>query len=160
TLNNVGSTFTLNAATGSWRLAGGTIRGGTVVTTDGTSLTAVPGNYYSSTLDGVTLRANVVVANTGLRLDGTWNKARTLTATNSRLDLAGTFAPAALGTFRQSGSTVNLIGTVENVGSTLTLDANTGSWVLYSGTIHGGIVTTRDGTRLMGLPVVGSTGTL
>ena len=38
TLNNASNTFTLNNASGSWNLAGGTINGGTLNLTDGQTL--------------------------------------------------------------------------------------------------------------------------
>ena len=54
---------------------------------------------------------------------------------------AGRSASADLGTLNRSGGTVNLTGTLTNTG-TLSLDATSGSWVLYGGEIVGGTVAT------------------
>lgn len=52
----------LDASTGSWNLAGGTIRGGRIQGADGATL-LVPGTAFSSsTLDGVTLATNLAIA--------------------------------------------------------------------------------------------------
>jgi hypothetical protein len=53
TLLNTNSTLTLNAATGSWVLNGGTVRGGAITPTGGASLLVNNG-----TLDGVTVNGN------------------------------------------------------------------------------------------------------
>jgi RHS repeat-associated protein len=63
-LDNTSATLALNAATGSWTLLGGTLRGGDLATADGTAL-ATTGN--DGTLDGVTLGGTV----TGNALPGT-----------------------------------------------------------------------------------------
>jgi len=73
-------------------------------------------------------------------------------------DPRGTFTTAGLGTFNHVGGTVTLDGTLVNTGSTLTLNATTGSWLLNAGTIRGGTVTTSGGAQLI-LPV-GDNGTL
>ena len=76
TLNNTNAELVLNAQTGPWQMAGGTIRGGTVTTTNGALLV---GTSQGGVLDGVTLNgdlsltahhAQVTVTN-GLVLNGT-----------------------------------------------------------------------------------------
>ena len=57
TLNNTDSTPALDATTGSWSFAGGTIKGGTVTSADGATLLVPSGGV----LDGVTLGADVSV---------------------------------------------------------------------------------------------------
>ena len=52
TLNNAASTLTLNAATGSWNVVGGTIAGGTINDTQGAALV---GTSSGGTLSGVTV---------------------------------------------------------------------------------------------------------
>ncbi|MCH8290642.1 Ig-like domain-containing protein [Candidatus Poribacteria bacterium] len=52
----------------------------------------------------------------------------------------GTLTVADIGTFNRTGGTVNLTGTLDNTGTTLTLDATTGDWQLNGGTILGGEV--------------------
>ena len=54
-------------------------------------------------------------------------------------------ATAGIGTFTNSGGTVNLTGTLNNTASTLTLNATTGSWNLAGGTISGGTLAFADG---------------
>ena len=69
----------------------------------------------------------------------------TITATNSTVNLGGAFTVAGLGTFQASGDTINLLGTVNNTGSTLALSGSTGSWNLAGGTINGGTVSESGG---------------
>jgi RHS repeat-associated protein len=69
----------------------------------------------------------------------------TITATNSTVDLHGTFTQAGLGTFNSSGSIVDLSGTLSGG---LTLDASTGSWFLHAGTVLGGAVSESGGAEL------------
>ncbi len=147
TLDNTNQTLTLNAATGSWQLAGGTILGGTVAATGGAAL--VPTNR-GGTLNGVNLSADVQIpANTALNFAGAWSNHGTLTLSGGTLNLGGTFTPATLGTWRRSGGTVNITGTLNNAGNTLLLNADTGSWGLNGGTINGGVVVMTDGTQLV-----------
>jgi allophanate hydrolase subunit 2 len=122
-LDNSNNTLTLDSSTtGSLYLSGGTLRSGTVTATNGARV-LVNGNY--STLDGVTLNAELDVANgvtlnvqNGLTLDAnltvgdndgggtlTFNGTQTLTGTGSVL----------------FGSYGNIIVTY---GSTLTIDSN------------------------------------
>lgn len=60
-LNNVGTTLALTASQGTWRLAGGTILGGTIASTDGSSLVLTPDGGW---LSGVTLAAGTVIDGT------------------------------------------------------------------------------------------------
>ena len=50
---------------------------------------------------------------------------------------------------QQTGGTVNLTGTLNNTGATLTLNATTGSWNLAGGTINGGTLAFADGQTLL-----------
>ena len=61
TLDNTGGTLALDAATGSWNLLGGTIKGGTITMSGGAQLVAT-GN--GGTLDGVTLASDLDLAST------------------------------------------------------------------------------------------------
>ena len=77
TLNNSGATLALNAVTGTWNLAGGTIRGGVITTSTGAGL-EVSGFLSGGILDGVTLNGNatvrdlaVLTVTNGLTLNGT-----------------------------------------------------------------------------------------
>src|SRR5205823_3554050 len=52
---------------------------------------------------------------------------------------------------------VNLTGTLDNTGTTFTLDASTGSWNLVGGTLKEGVYTASGGSKLL---FTGSGGTL
>src|SRR6516162_2663958 len=83
TLNNTGTTLALTDTTGSWNLAGGTIRNGTVTTAGQAQLIATA----SSTLDGVTLGGDLEVNSlqTVTAVNG-------LTFSNGRVGLQSTFS--------------------------------------------------------------------
>jgi hypothetical protein len=86
-----------------------------------------------------------------LNLNGTWTNTATITVTtDSTVNLGGTFTPADIGTLNRTGGTVNLVGTLDNTGTTLPLSAATGGdWVLTGGTIQGGTVTGASGAKLI-----------
>jgi len=63
-LDNTGSTLALTAATGSWNLVAGTIKGGTITATGGAAL-LLPDNTQGN-LDGVTLETDFTVSPTSL----------------------------------------------------------------------------------------------
>ena len=92
TLTNTGDTLTLNATTGSWRLLGGTVVGGTVAFADGESfLTTTSGG----TFNGVTLDSDLTIDNNhSLTVDNgfTLNAVLTLASSGSTTDLR--FVPA------------------------------------------------------------------
>jgi hypothetical protein len=137
TFDNSGQTFTLDANPGPWSFAGGTILGGTLTTTGGAPFTLTG----SGTLDGVILACDLNIAGQ-FTLAGTWANHASLTLSTGRLDLGGVFSVSSLGDFHRAGGSVRLIGTLENIGQTLTLDVNTGSWELFRGTINGGTLAT------------------
>jgi YD repeat-containing protein len=83
-----------------------------------------------------------------------WSNAGTISASNSTVNLGGLFTLAGLGRFTPSSGTVNLVGTLDNMGTTLALDATTGSWNLLGGTLEGGTYTASGGAEL----IVTSTG--
>ena len=61
-LNNADATLTLNAAAGSWVLAGGSISGGTIATSGSSALIGTAGPYSpaaNGTLSGVTLAGTI-----------------------------------------------------------------------------------------------------
>ena len=75
TLDNSSATLALNATTGSWRLRGGRINGGTITDADGSQLIVTS---YNGILDGVVLNSDLLVQNVGevtvfngLELNGT-----------------------------------------------------------------------------------------
>ena len=138
-------TITVNATSG-------VTNQGTIQAISGGSLTiANMVNAASVSISGGgTLSLEVMYANTGvvsavnstLTLNYSWNNATgTITASNSTVNLGGNFTTAGLGTFNRTGGTVNLSGTLTNTGTTLNLDATTGSLNLSGGTISGGTIT-------------------
>src|SRR5205814_1133189 len=82
--------------------------------------------------------------------DGRWANNGSITATNSRIQLGGTFAPSALGNMTRIAAPITLIGTLTNAQSTLSIDTPTGGWSVGDhGIIQGGIVDSPDGTDLL-----------
>ena len=102
--------------------------------------------------NGGSLTINVLQNNPGatlimngagsLSLSGVWTNAGAINATNVTVNLGGDFTLADLGAFTRSGGTVNLTGVLTNTGTTLVLNAASGSWVLDGGTVLGGTITT------------------
>jgi hypothetical protein len=82
--------------------------------------------------------ASVTVLDGTFTLEGDWDNNGTLSLVDpGTLNLGGTFEFADVGTFTRSGGTVNVVGTLDNVGDTLALDATTGPWNFF-GTLLGG----------------------
>ena len=94
-----------------------------------------------------TNQGTVQVAGGTLNLNGTWTNATTIVATTGTVNLGGQFTSPGLLDF--TGATVNLTGTLNNTGSTLVLNAVTGSWNLAGGTITGGTLSESDGAELV-----------
>ena len=276
TLDNSGATLTLNAVTGSWNFAGGTISGGTVVFAGGATLLLTANNVSGNFTNGVTLNSDLTISGTsaalrvsgGLTLNSTihltgsntsvrslvtqtfggngtisfegttgsiryltiegsstltlassftveggyasigdyfengngtkilvnngtiisnvagqvltiapvggesFTNAGTIEAVNgatltlsnnwtnsgtllidanaaSTVNLGGSFTTAAIGTINRAGGVVNLTGTLNNTGTTLTLNAVTGSWNFLNSTINGGTVSFAGGATLL-----------
>ncbi len=72
-----------------------------------------------------------------------WSNAGTITANNATVNLGGAITQNSLGTFNRTIGTVNLVGTLDDTGSTLALNAATGSWSLAGGTIKNGSYSAR-----------------
>ncbi len=93
------------------------------------------------------------VANARLNLGsaaGAWTNDSTITAAaNATVNLGGVVTNAALGTFSTTGANVNIVGTLTNTGSTLTLTDSSGTWRLMGGTIDGGTVVTTGSNALI-----------
>ena len=170
-----GDTLNVDGLTGNLGIA--TLEGtGSQLVLNGTytvdqGLTA--GTDQAVTLNGNWINASTIAANGGtLSLDGTWGNTGTITATNStvnlgkrfqRLDentgtitttdgtlnLGGEFGIASLATLQYSPGTVYLTGTLDNTGTTLTLDAATGSWNMLGGEILNGTLDETGGSLLV-----------
>src|SRR5262249_30925209 len=101
---------------------------------------------------GATLRSVGATLNLGDQQHSStnaWTNAGTLTATDSTVNLGGQFTLVGLGTFQRTGGAVNLVGTLDNTGRTLALDASTGSWNLLGGTVLGGTYAASGGAALL-----------
>ena len=112
---------------------------------------ALSGTGSSLSLNGTNYVINQTVtipAGATLTLNGSWNNASTITETNATLNLGGSFTQATLGTFSNTGGTVNITGTLSGG---LALNATTGSWTLTSGaTILGGTPSLSSSSHWMG----------
>jgi len=99
------------------------------------------------TLDN-TPSGTVLVNDSTLTLSGSWTNAGSMSATNSTVNLNGSFNLASLGVFNRSGGTVNLGGTLDNGGAVIALNAGTGSWVMSGGTLRNAVLTVSGGAQL------------
>jgi RHS repeat-associated protein len=83
-----------------------------------------------------------------------WTNTGTISTTNSTVHLQGAITQANIGTLnRDSGSTIDLSGTLSGG---LTLDATTGSWNLFYGTLSGGTLTASGGSHLVATKYAGT----
>jgi hypothetical protein len=133
--------------------AGSALTIGSGVVVHGQSGSIGYSNYYGgaanvSFINLGTVNADVAGGNFSLGGAGWSNSGIISVAANSTLNLAGTFAGAALGSIASAG-TVNVTGTLTNTLNTLTLNPSTGSWRLFGGTIDGGTVATTGGAALI-----------
>ena len=123
---------------------------GTVSVSGGGSLTA---NTFTNT-------GTMRISGGTLQLQGPWANSGVISGDVSAIYLGGTFSTAAAtNIIHTGGSTITLDGTMVNTNGTFTLNANTGSWFLNSGTIQGGTVNATGGAQLLTQPFIGS-GTL
>ena len=141
--------------------------GAATVSGSGSSLTLNGTNYVNNlgltapagttlALNGTWINpAGQTITATGATLDlgdqsssstNAWFNAGTISATNSTVNLGGSFTLASLGTFNRSGGTVNLTGTLTG---NLAFSSATGSWNLAGGTIAGGTISGTDGAELV-----------
>ncbi|HET6323495.1 MAG TPA: malectin domain-containing carbohydrate-binding protein [Planctomycetaceae bacterium] len=92
---------------------------------------------------------NVMLGDQGSGSLNNWSNAGTINVTDSTLNLGGLFTLAAMGTINQTRDTVNLTGILDNTGTTLALNATTGSWYFLNGVIRNGTLTETDGAELI-----------
>ena len=122
--------------------------GGTIVN-QGTISADVAGGTVSIGGTGTFVNQGTVsVANGGtLSLNGAWSGTGTVSVgASGTLNLGGSFTQAGMGTFNRTGGTVNVNGTLTG---NLALSAGTGSWVLNSGTVRNGTLSTTGGAALV-----------
>ncbi|MBL8483215.1 MAG: DUF4347 domain-containing protein, partial [Rhodocyclaceae bacterium] len=126
-------------------LAGSSVTNqGSLVASGGGTLSLQPVSWTNAA--GASMSANGGT----LTLGGSYSNLGNISATNATVNLGGSFTLAQLGNFTRSGGNVNLTGTLNNAGSTLALDATTGSWNLVGGSILGGTVAGAQGAALLG----------
>ena len=115
-------------------------------TNEGT-LEASNGGHLNLTNLQVTSGTVNVRPDSTLSVAGTWSNTGTITSDGGTVNLGGTFTLSTLGTFQRTGGGVNLRGLLDNTGTTLALNAATGSWHLRGGTVRGGTVVETDGAN-------------
>ena len=77
-----------------------------------------------------------------------WSNTGTITVSGATANLGGSFTLPALGLLERSGGTINLVGTLDDTGTGLNLDAATGSWNLAGGTLKNGTYSASGGAEL------------
>jgi hypothetical protein len=112
----------------------------TTLTNQGTLDATGSGSLSVSSFDNWTSSGTISANNSGLYFGATWSNTGTISANNSSVVLDGEFTLAGLGTWNRTGGDVFLMGTLDNTGTTLALDATTGSWNLAGGTIKNGTI--------------------
>jgi RHS repeat-associated protein len=125
----------LNATTGSWNLRGGIIQNGTVSTTGGAVLTVLT----ASTLNGVTLNANLSVTGGGLTVQNGLTLGGTMTVTGTQVTFLGTQTFAGSGTVdfaaSNNGDTIYAKGG-DTTATAATLTIGSGITITSTGTIE------------------------
>jgi hypothetical protein len=108
------------------------------------TLTGTGSNLVLAGSNYVVNQSLSVAAGQTLVLDGGWSNDSTINLSGGQLYLNGTFTTADVGAINRSGGAVRIGGTLNNGGSTLALNAATGTWTFDGGTIRGGVITTAD----------------
>ncbi len=186
TLNNTGNTLTLNGSTVSplYSLAGGTITGGTITTSNGAELIAGSSGTLSGVmlgssgstpvlLDGITLNRSVTITN-GLTLANSTSSSPVITLEGTgALKFVGSQSLAGSGDINFNSTVTSAAITVPNSGTTLTIGSgvtidgynatiggSTGGTITINGTIasdSGSTVTVQSDTNYAGGTLTGGT---
>jgi YD repeat-containing protein len=137
-INMVGGSIT-NRGTIRSEVVGGRIR-----------VTGNPGASFTNAIGGM------VAAEGGtLTLLSAWSNAGQIAVNHGTLNLGGSFTTEGLGAYSRTAGTINLVGLLDNTGSTFALDATTGSWNLDvansfdSPELRGGNLVTSGGAALV-----------
>ncbi len=92
---------------------------------------------------------NATSGSTGINATSWTNPGSIVVGASGTFNIGSTVTPAAIGSIQNNaGGTVQVVGLINNVGSTLNLNATTGSWSLPNGTINGGTVNLTGGSTL------------
>jgi hypothetical protein len=120
-----------------------TIQGGSGTIADGYSYNT-PGSVVNNGTINIPSGQSLT-----LGASGSWvNNGTIAMASGSTIYLGGSFLYSALGNMSLSGVTVNITGTLNNVGATLTVTTGQGTWYLDGGTISGGTIASSGGAKL------------
>ena len=145
----IGSGITVHGA------QGGSVDGASsfdAVINQGTIVAETGGKTVTLLVDNLTNQGTLSAPAGTLTINSTnWsNPSGTLVVLGTGvLNLDGNFTTAAIGNINRTGGTINIVGTLDNTGATLALNAVTGSWQLLSGgTIKGGTITGAGGASL------------
>jgi hypothetical protein len=133
---------TIEAATGSVQVVADAFTNEGVAEATGGTL------YLSAADNAQTTSGRLRVTSGELYTSGDWALPGVIETSGGALYLGGTLHTGGFAGFVSTGGVVNFTGTVENSGSTLTLGAMPGDWVL-NGTIHGGTLQIDAGESLM-----------
>lgn len=98
--------------------------------------------------NGASVGGAVNVSGGTLSLNGAWSNSGSMALSSGTLNLGGTFAASSISSLSRTGGTVNLTGTLDNTGNTLTLDSSTGSWNFNGGTLKNGTLALANGSTL------------
>ncbi len=122
---------------------------GTVSASNGQTLT-INGAWSNAAAGTITAtNATLNLGDQSSSSTNAWSNAGTITGTNSTINLGGVFTQTSEGSLTQTGGSINLVGTLDNSGSTLALNAATGSWNLVGGTVEGGSYSASGGASLV-----------
>ena len=145
----IGSGITVHGA------QGGSVDGASsfdAVINQGTIVAETGGKTVTLQVDNLTNQGTLSAPAGTLTINSTnWsNPSGTLVVSGTGvLNLDGNFTTAGIGNINRTGGTMNILGTLDNTGATLALNAATGSWqLLTGGTIKGGSITGAGGASL------------
>ena len=126
------------------------------ITIQGTQGGLINGYYaYDSVINQGTINVNAAGRTTSI--NGNWENDGTITLSGTAsLNLGGNFTLAKLGTLTRTGGTLNIGGSLDITGTTLALNAATGSWNLSGGMIKGGTINASGGAKLILTPSGGT----
>ncbi|QNN24371.1 LEPR-XLL domain-containing protein [Planctomycetales bacterium ZRK34] len=99
--------------------------------------------------DEFTNNATVQTPTGTLRIYNSWSGTGSVQVNGGKLEVRGSYDTTGLNQISKTSGDVELYDTLNNTGQTLTLDASTGSWMLYDMMIQGGAVEMLDGTQFL-----------
>ena len=132
---NISGPGNMNAAAGNTIVFENTVTGASLSWTTGGALQVGTATFNAVTLDqGITITSGQM-----LNLEGDWRTTGTINIAGGTLNLGGTFTSAALGMLNYTSGQVELSGTLNNSGNTLSA-STLNNWTMAGGTITGGTI--------------------